>query len=104
MNRVESEVVMGQQRRIKQLQREMKQMRRKNQQAESLYFADKYDVLPAEEPILVDQNAVLDQINEEHEEICEISKRLIYVLRSFSGKIFKLWTIKMEGLLDSIDL
>jgi len=51
---------MGHQRRIKQLQREMKHMRRKNQQEESLYFVDKYDVFPAEEPMLEDQNAEVD--------------------------------------------
>ena len=34
---------MGQQKRLKQLQRELKQMRRKNQQ-EEIYFAGKYKV------------------------------------------------------------
>jgi hypothetical protein len=37
-----------------QLRREMKHMRRKNQREESLYFVDKYDVFPAEEPMLED--------------------------------------------------
>jgi hypothetical protein len=36
-------IVMGKQRRIKQLQREMKHMWRKNQQ-EEIYFASKYKV------------------------------------------------------------
>jgi hypothetical protein len=31
-------------------------------------------------------------------------KRLIPVLPSFSGKNFKLWAIKIEGLLGSVDL
>jgi hypothetical protein len=42
----------------------------KNQHEESLYFADQYDVFlfADEEPMLEDQNTVLDQINEDHEE------------------------------------
>jgi len=68
-----------------------------------LYFVDKYDVLSLEELILEDHNANLD-MNEEHEEIGEILKRLMPVLPSFSGKNFKLWVFKMEGLLGCVDL
>jgi hypothetical protein len=49
-------------------------------------------VFSVEEPILE------DHVNEKHGEICEILKILMSV------KNFKLWKIKMEGLLDSIDL
>jgi hypothetical protein len=76
---------MSHQRRLKQLRRELKHMRRNNQHEESLYFADKYDVLAVEEPILEEKNAKLDRINEEHEEIGEILRRLMPVLPSFSG-------------------
>ena len=64
---------MGKQRKVRQLQTEMKQMRRKNQHEESLYFVDQYDVflVADEEPMLEDHHAVLDQINEDHEEINE---------------------------------
>jgi hypothetical protein len=94
----------GQQRKIKQLWRELKHMRRKNQQDRSLYLADKYDVISVEEPMLEDQNAEVDQINEDDKEIGEILKRLMPVLPSFSGKNFNLWAFKMEGLLGSVDL
>jgi hypothetical protein len=62
---------MGHQRRIKQLRRELKQMRRKNQQ-EEIYFAGKYKVSSAvaEEPIPdgdQDQIADLEQIDEDEE-------------------------------------
>ena len=53
----------------------------------------------AEEPVL-DK----DQINEDDKEIGEILKRLMPVMSSFSGKNFKLWEFKMEGLLGSVDL
>jgi hypothetical protein len=97
---------MGQQRKLKQFRRELKQFRRKNQRTKASYFTEQYGVSPvaAEEPMLEDHNAELDQINEESEEIDEILKILIPVLPSFSGKNFKLWAIKMEGLLGSVDL
>jgi hypothetical protein len=95
---------MGQQRRIKQLWRELKQMQRKNQQEELLYSSDQYDVISFEKPILEDDNAEVDQIKEDDKAISEILKRLMPVLPSFSGKNFNLWTIKMEGLLGSIYL
>lgn len=46
----------------------------------------------------------LDQLEEEFTEADIILKRLMPVLPSFSGKNFELWTIKMEGLLGSVDL
>lgn len=57
-----------------------------------------------EEPMFDYQNAKVDEINEEHEEIGDILKRLMSVMPSFSGKNFKLWAFKMEGLLGSVDL
>ena len=81
---------MGQQSRLKQLWREMKQMRRKNQHEELLYSADQYDVFPVEESMFDEKNAELDQINEDDKEISEILKRLMPVLPSFSSKNFKL--------------
>jgi hypothetical protein len=59
---------MDKHRKIRQLWRELKQMRRNNQQEESLYFAYQYNLflVANEEPMLEDQNAVLDQINEDH--------------------------------------
>jgi 5'-deoxynucleotidase YfbR-like HD superfamily hydrolase len=63
---------MGHQRRLKQLWREMKQMRRKNQHEELLYFADQYDVFLAEVLMFDKQNAELDPINEEFDELYEI--------------------------------
>jgi hypothetical protein len=98
---------MGQQRRIKQLRRELKHMWRKNQQ-EEIYFAGKYKVSSAVAEELIpdgdqDQIADLEQIDED-EEINAILKRLMPVLPSFSGKNFDLWKMKMEGLLGSVDL
>jgi hypothetical protein len=59
-----------------------------------------------EEPMLEDQdqNVKVDQINDDDKEISEILKRLIPLMPSFSGKKINLWTIKMEGLLGSVDL
>ena len=73
-------------------------------ESKASYFTKQYGVFPvaAEEPML--ENAKLDQNNEEVEEIDEILKRLMYVLPSFSGKNVERWTIKMEGLLGSVDL
>ena len=62
---------MGQQRRLKQLQRELKQMRRKNQHEELLYSTNQYDVFPAEQPMFDEHNAEQD-LNEEFDELYEI--------------------------------
>jgi hypothetical protein len=65
---------------IKQLRREMKHIRRKNQRTEALYFPEEYEVFR-----VVAEEHVPDkcQINEEHEEIGEILKRLMLVMPSF---------------------
>ena len=73
---------MGQQRRLKQLQRELKHMWRKNQQ-EEIYFVGKYKVsLPIAEELIPDgdQDHIVDleQIDED-EEINAILKRLMPV-------------------------
>jgi hypothetical protein len=96
---VKSEVVMGQQRRIKQLRRELKHIRRKNQQEELLYFVDKYDVFPAEEPMLEDQNAEVDQINEDDKEIGEILKILMPVCHPSEVKILSFGHLKWKDYL-----
>ena len=100
-------IVMGKQRRIKQLRRELKHMWRKNRR-EEIYFAGKYKVSSAvaEEHIPdgdQDQIADLEQIDED-EDLNKILKRLMSVLPSFSDKNFDLWKMKMEGLLGSVDL
>jgi len=53
MNPVKGEVVMGQQRKIKQLRRELKQIMRKNQRTEAIYFPEEYEVslVVTEEPV-----------------------------------------------------
>jgi hypothetical protein len=98
---IKGECNMGQQRRIKQFQRGLKQLRRKNEKAGATYFPDEYEVFV---PIPENHNEKVDQINEEFEEKSAILKRLMPILPYFSGIFFKLWAIKMEGLLGSVDL
>ena len=92
---------MGKKRELKKLQRELKWLRRKNQNAKETYFLKEQDVSV---PIYENHNAQVDQINEQFEELGSILKRFMSVLSSFLGKNFKLWEIKMEGLLSSVDL
>ena len=58
----------------------MKHIKRKNQRTKAIYFPEEYEVFR-----VVAKEPVLDkcQINEEHEEIGEILKRLMPVLPSF---------------------
>ena len=75
-----------------------------------MYFADQYDVFLVvdEEPMLEDQNAVLGQINEDHEEINEefdeVYKILMLNLPFFSGINYEPWATKMKKLLWLVDL
>lgn len=62
---------MGQERKLKQFRRELKQLRRKNQNQYGV------SLVAAKEPLLKDQNAEIDQINGEFEEIDAILKRLM---------------------------
>ena len=57
----------------------------------------------AEEYEMLQPTVDLNQ-QEEFEDTDAILKRLMPVLPIFTGKNFKLWAIKMEGLLGSIDL
>ena len=87
--------VMGQQKRLKQSWRKLKYLKKKNEMAE---VAEELEMFPEFKP-----NEDLNQI-EEFEDTDAILKLLMPVLPIFSGKNFKLWAIKMEGLLGSIDL
>ena len=99
---------MGQQRRIKQLWRKLRQVERKIQRAKEIYFAGKYKMSSAVAKELIpdgDKDQIVDlEPIDEYEEINAITKRLMPVLPSFSGKNFDLWKMKMEGLLGSVDL
>jgi len=86
---------MGQQKRLKQSWRKLKYLKKKNEMAE---VAEELEMFPEFKP-----NEDLNQI-EEFEDTDAILKLLMPVLPIFSGKNFKLWAIKMEGLLGSIDL
>jgi len=86
---------MGQQKRLKQSRRKLKYLKKKNEMAEAL---EELEMFPEFKP-----NEDLNQI-EEFEDTDAILKRLMPILPIFSGKNFKLWAIKMEGLLGSVDL
>jgi hypothetical protein len=97
---IKGECSMGQQRRLKQRRRELKQMGGKNQRAEAVHFPDQYDVFPAVEPVFDEQNAELD-MNEEFDELYEI---VMPNLSFFSGIDYEPWATEIKKLLWLVDL
>lgn len=78
---------MGRKKRLKEMHKEIKHIRRENLKVEV-----EYEI----------KNVDLDQ-PEEFEETSKILKLLMPIFLSFSCKNVKLWEIKIEGLLGSID-
>jgi hypothetical protein len=83
---------MGQQRRIKHMQRQLKHMRIKNQRVSTI---EMYGVVPIIENTLDEQNAELDPINEKFDEIYEI---VIQNLPFFSGINYEGWKTEMKKI------